>query len=157
MQGTSYRVPGEVPTTVIQLQVYERMMTNGIQFILNCTSSEALVESTAEFLSNGNTINNIRTFHGICLQTINKSACYPEICDCHVEGNTSWYYIVIEKPINDEQFSCRIRGIITSGNYGLVLEGIWNNESKSQVVRVSNIATNFNILVGSVINTPLQT
>lgn len=113
-----------------------------MKFILNCSSSEMTFgEYTAEFLYNGNTINYIRYFRGICYKTVNMSVCDSLICDCYVDWDTSWYSITIEKPADGDKFSCLIRERETCADHVYALEGIWSrNESKSHVIQVAHTA-----------------
>lgn len=114
-----------------------------MKFILNCSSSEMKFgEYTAEFLSNGNTINYIRYFSGICYKTINISVCDSLTCDCYVDEDTSWYSMAIEKPAKSYQFSCLIREKKPSKDYVYALEGIWSeSESISHVIQVAHTAS----------------
>lgn len=140
---TLYDFPQNVSNRVIQLQGYNKVVGKDMKFILNCSSSAMKFgEYTAEFLSNGNTINYIRYFEGICYKTVNMSVCDSLICDCYVDSDTSWYSIAIEKPANNDKFSCLIRERKTSTDYVYALEGIWSkSESKSRVIQVAHTAS----------------
>lgn len=143
LTNTLYDFPQNASNRVIQLQGYNKVVGKDMKLILNCSSNAMKFgEHTAEFLSNGNTINYIRYFEGICYKTVNMSVCDSLICDCYVDSDTSWYSIAIEKPANDDKFSCLIRERKTITDYVYALEGIWSkSESKSRVIQVAHTAS----------------